>query len=56
MSRCFPLTWAEWKGGVDALYCIREPLEDRLAVGESLSEEEKTWLGFARPPSLTAHW
>ena len=48
MSRYFPLTWAEWKGGVDALYRIGETLEDRLAVGESLSGREKTWLARAR--------
>ena len=48
MSRYFPLTWAEWKGGIEILYHIRETLEDRLAAGESLSEKEKTWLAGAR--------
>jgi hypothetical protein len=39
---------AEWKGGIEILYRIRETLEDRLAAGESLSEKEKTWLDMAR--------
>jgi hypothetical protein len=54
MSRYFPLTWAEWKGGIEIVYCIRETLEDRLAAGGSLSKKEKTWLDIAR--NVTARY
>lgn len=48
MSRYFPMTWSEWKGGVEATYQLREKLEARLAAGETLSEEDEVWLKAVR--------